>query len=250
MPRGPDQQYLCKYNNYVLPGYVQQESFDSQMNIADHYATYADGSLSEYTGLQNKQLSVTLKVWEDTFLIAREQVELAATYLRSKKAGFAPLYVAFSDRHYDALCSSIALNNTAGGSTRLMSYDATFECRPWLIRDTTHTITGTGTISTDQVSRTLSDGGWTPATITVTGTNVTISGYTDDGQFTGFASIAGAVSNLIINSEDYTAEISSVNSNDLMNNVDYQIFVGPGKTNFVITGASACTITYSDRWYI
>ncbi len=250
MPIGGPQQYLAQYNSYQLPGYVQEESFDSQMNVASHYAIYADGSLSEYTGLQNKALSLRLKVWEQDFLTCKDQVELAATYLRSKRGDFAPLYVQYSDRHYDAMVESIKVQNTAGRAVKLMEYDVQFQCRPWLISDTLHTITGTGTISTDQVSRTINDGGWTPTTITVTGTNVTVSGYTDTGDFAGFISIDGAVTSLVIDSEEMTAEISGVNRNDLMLTADYQMLVGPGKTNYAITGASSCSISYYDRWYI
>lgn len=250
MPLGPNPNYLAKYNDYVLPGYVQEESFDSQMNIASHYSTYADGSLSEYTGLQNKMLSLKLKVWEPTYADAKEEIQQAATYLRSKRAGFAPLYVQYSDRHYDALVQTIRMQKAVNSPVRIAEYEVQFECRPWLIGNSLITISGTGTITTNQVSRTLDDGGWTPTYITVTGTNVTISGYTDTGDFTGFISINGAVTNMIIDSEEYTAEISSVNRNDLMLYADYQMLVGPGKTNFAVTGASSCTISYYNRWYI
>lgn len=250
MPLGGAQNYLCKFNTYTLPGYVQNEQFNSEMNIAEHYATYADGSLSEYTGLQNKNLVVNLKVWEQDFATAKDQVQLAATYLRSKRSGFGDLYLQYSDRHYEALVKTITLSNEAGRSVRLMDYNVTFECKPWLINDATSTLTGTGTIDTDQVGRTIDDGGWTPTILTVTGTNVTVSGYTDTGDFAGFLSIDGAVTNMVIDSENYTAEISGVNRNDLMLYSDYQVLVGPGKTNFDITGASSCTIAYHNRWYI
>lgn len=250
MPLGPSQNYLAKYNTYQLPGYVQEETFDSSMNTADHYAPYADGSLSEYIGLQNKMLSLRLKVWEPTFGAAKDQVELGATYLRSQRAGFAPLYVQYVDRHYDAMVQSIKVQNTAGRPVRIMEYDVQFECRPWLIDDAVSTITGTGTIDTDQVSRTINHGGWTPTTITLTGTNVTVSGYTATGAFAGFISISGAVSGMVIDSENYTAEISGVNKNNLMKAIDYRMLVGPGKTYFAITGASSCTIEYHNRWYI
>lgn len=250
MPLGGSQQYLCKYNTYTLPGYVQTESFDSPMSIAEHQSEFADGSLSEYTGLENKTLTVNLKVWESTFEEVKEQIELGATYLRSKRAGFADLYLQWSDRHYEALVKNITSENTAGRSTRLADYTATFECRPWLINDATTTISGTGTITTDAVGRTISDGGWTPTVITVTGTNVTISGFTDTGDFAGFVSIDGSVSNMVIDSDSMTAEIASVNRNDLMLWTDYQVMVGPGKTSYVITGASSCTISYHDRWYV
>lgn len=250
MPIGGPQQYLCQYNGYVLPGYVQRESFPSDMNIANHQAPFADGSLSEYTGLENKNLTVSLKVWESNFNTAKEQVELGATYLRSKRNGFADLYIQWSDRHYEAMVRKISVENTAGRPVRIMEYNVDFECKPWLVNDATTTISGTGTINTDQVGRTIDDGGWSPTTITVTGTNVTVSGYTDTGDFAGFISIDGAVSNMIINAEEMTAEIASVNRNDLMLWTDYAMYVGPGKTYFTITGASACSISWHDRWYI
>src|SRR3990167_10126229 len=106
MPLGPAAQYLSKYNTYILPGYVQEERFDSQMNIADHQAAYADGSNSEMVGLQNKILSLKLKVWEPDYISCKNQVEKAATMLRSKKSGYADLYVQYTDRHYEAMTES------------------------------------------------------------------------------------------------------------------------------------------------
>lgn len=250
MPLGPAQNYLAQYNSYQLPGYVQEESFDSSMNIANHYSTYADGSLSEYTGLQNKMLSLRLKVWEQTYMTCKEQVQLGATYLRTKRGGFAPLYVQYTDRHYDALVQSIKVQKSVGTPVRTLEYEVQFECKPWLIGEDLKSISGTGTINTDGESRTIDDGGWTPTYITVTGTNVTISGYTDTGDFAGFISIDGAVTNMVIDSEEMSAEISNVNRNDLMLYADYQMLVGPGKTYYAITGASSCTITWYNRWFI
>lgn len=251
MPLGPDAQYLCQYNDYVLPGYVQNETFDSIMSIASRSVPYADGAFSEYLGLENKQLTVRLKVWEQNFLTCKDQVELAATYLRSKKDGYGTLYVGYDDRHYDAMTKSIKLENTAGRAVRIMEYDVVFEARPWLISNTTLTISGgTGTLTTDSVSRDINDGGWTPANLLLTGTNITVSGYTDTEPFTGYLSVTGAVTNLYIDSENYTATIAGVNNNDKMLWVDYQIMVGPEKTYFVVTGATNCIITYNNRWYI
>lgn len=250
MPLGGAQQYLAQYNGYQLPGYVQEESFDSVMNLATHYSTYADGSLSEYTGLQNKQLNLRLKVWEQDFITAKDQVQLGATYLRSHRSDFAPLYVQYSDRHYEAMVQNIKVQNTAGRTVRIMEYDVQFECKPWLIEDTLITLSGTGLLTTDQVGRTIDDGGWTYATVTLTGTNVTVSGYTDTDPFTGFIAVSGASSGLVINSENYTAEISGANRNDLMLTADYRMLVGPGKTYFSVTGASSCSIVYQNRWYI
>jgi hypothetical protein len=250
MPLGPTQNYLARYNSYQLPGYVQQESMESSMNIADHYAPFADSSNSEYTGLQNKIIGLTLKVWEQDFQTCSAQIQLAATMVRSNRSGFAPLYVQYTDRYYNALTQSIKKENTAGRSVRVQDYQVQFEAMPWLISTSGYTITGTGTIDTDQKGRTIADGGWTPTLITVTGTNVTISGYTATGDFAGFVSVSGAVSSLIIDSDAFTATVGGVNKNNVMKWAEYRTYVGPGKTYFAITGASSCSISYNNRWYI
>lgn len=247
MPLGPSPSYLAKYNNYTLPGYVQQEKFESLLNIADHYGAYIDGSQSEDTGLSNKMLSMRLKVWETDYATVKDQIRLAATMLRSKRV-FAPLYIQNSDTHYMALVKGVTMDKEVGSSVRIGEYNVDFECKPWLYGEVQHTLTGTGTIDTDQVSRTIDNGTWTPTIITLTGTDVTVSGYTDAGDFTGFISVTGSVTNLIVDTEAFTAEISGVNQNSIMASIDYRMYVGPAKTNFVITGASSCTIDYYDRW--
>jgi hypothetical protein len=249
MPLGPSQQYLVKYNNYVLPGYLQSESFESAMNIASHYGPYIDGSPSEETGLSNKVLNLTLKVWETDYLTCKQQIELAATYLRSYRSGFANLYVQYPDKHYAAMVKDIKVDKSVG-SPRLLEYTVEFECKPWLMGEVLRTLTGTGTSDTDQVSRTIADGGWTPTIITVTGAAPVISGLTADGQSTGSIIVSGSVTNLIINTEAFTATMAAVNRNDLLTTKDYRMFVGPEKTTFTITGASSCSIAYYDRWYI
>jgi len=250
MPIGGAQQYLAEYNTFVLPGYVQNEQFESIANIADHEATYADGSESEYVGLQNKLLSLTLKVWECDYPTVKNEVQKAATILRSRRKGFAPLRVMYSDRYYDALVSRIQLSKDAGTSVRTGDYVIQFECKPWLISNSGYVLTGTGTIDTDQVARTIDDGGWTPTRITVTGTNVTISGYTATGEFAGFVSISGAVSNMVIDSDAFTSTVGGINANDKMYWPDYRIYIGPGKTFLTTTGASSMTVEYNNRWYL
>ena len=250
MPIGGSPTYLAEYNSYQLPGYVQEESFESGQNIASHESTYADGSQSEYTGLQNKNLQLTLKVWECDYLTVKNEVEKAATILRSKNQGFAPLKVQYSDRYYSALVVRIGLSKQAGTSVRTGDYAVQFECKPWLFSSSGYTLTGTGTIDTDQVGRTIDDGGWTPTRITVTGTDVTISGYTATGDFAGFVSISGAVTNMVIDSDTFTATIGGVNANDRMRWADYRTYVGPGKTFFTTTGASSMTLEYQNRWYL
>ncbi len=250
MPLGPSQSYLAKYNNRVLPGYVQSEQFESQMNIASHYGAFVDGSNSEQTGLANKNLSVTLKVWEQDYMTCKEQVELAATMLRSERRNFAPLYIQNSDRYYDAMVKNVRTDKTAGTSVRTLEYTADFECKPWLTSVSGHTLTGTTLLDTDDVGRTIMNGGWTPATVTVTGTDVTVSGYTANGDFTGYFSVNGSVTNLVVDTEAFTAEIGGLNQNSIMNTIDYQVFIGPERTYFEVTGASAVTIEYRDRWYL
>lgn len=250
MPLGGAANYLIKYNNYILPGYCQSESFDSQMNIASHYAAYIDGSNSEQTGLANKSLSLKLKVWEQDYLTCKQQVELAATMLRSVRAGYAPLYVQFSDRHYQAMVSTVRAEKSVPTSVKTLDYDVEFECKPWLESNTSHTLTGTTLLDTDAVARSIDNGGWTPATVTVTGTNVTVSGYTATGDFAGYFSVVGAVTNLVINTEAFTATIGGVNQNAIMGSADYRMSVGPARTYFAVTGASAASLTYSDRWYL
>lgn len=242
--------YLVKYNTYTLPGFAQRESMDSISNIADHYAAYIDGSISEDLGLANKQLTLTMKVWEQDYMTCKDQVQLAATMLRSTR-GFAPLYVGYSDKHYMAMTKTVSQNKDAGTSVRTLDYEIEFECKPWLEGETLHTLTGTTTVDTDSVGRTISNGGWTPTIVTVTGTNVTVSGYTSTGEYTGYISISGAVTGLVIDSEAFTAlDGSNNNMNTYLKTIDYRLYVGPGKTNFAITGASSCEIKYYDRWYI
>lgn len=250
MPLGPAQKYLANFNTYTLPGYVQKEGFSVNSDIAPHYAPYADGSRSEMMGKANKQLSLTLRVWEPDYRTAKREVQRAATILRSRRDGFSPLYIQYADRYYIAKTASIKMQKAVPSSVHILDYDVEFECKPFFTSTTTHTLSGTGTISTDQVSRSsLESGGWSPTVITVTGTNVTISGYTDT-EFTGFMSYSGSVSNLIVNTDTMTATAAGVNQNSNIPSIDYSLYVGPNKTTFVITGASSCTIAYQDRWYL
>lgn len=259
MPLGPAPRYLARYNSYVLPGYVQNESFDSSDVLADH-PPIGDGSLSEYTGLENKLLSITNKVWEPTYQDCKTEAEKAATILRTKKNGFADLYLQYSDRHYEAMVKAITIDKAVPSSTRTLNYQVQFECKPWLISDATYTVSGTGVmrsdskyhllLDTDSVGRTIDHGGWTPTTLTMTGTNITVSGYTESGDFAGFLSIDGAVTNVVVNSYDVTTTIGGVNYNDQMLWADYRVFAGTGRTFFEVIGASTCVIEYQNRWHI
>ncbi len=191
-----------------------------------------------------------MKVWEEDYLTITEQIQLAATMLRSKRSGFAPLYIQRDDRYYEAMTQSVKREKSVPSSVRISEYEAQFECKPWQVSTSGYQINGTGAIDTDAVGRTIADGGWTPARIVVTGTNVTISGYTAAGDFAGYVSISGAVTNMIIDSDAFTATIAGVNNNNRMRWADYRLYVGPEKTFFVSTGASALSIQWNNRWYL
>jgi len=240
-PLGPAQQYLARYNNYVLPGYVQSESFDSMMNVVQHYGAYIDGSPSEETGLANKVISLTLLVWETDYLTCKQQVELAATYLRSYRGGWANLYVQYADKHYSAMVKSITTDKATGSSVRQLTYKVDFECRPWLIGEELHVISS----DTDEVGRTIYSGGWTPTIVTLTGNS--ISGMTADSQSTGSIVTTG-VTGLVVDTEAFTATIGGVNKNALVTTKDYRLYVGPGRTTFTVDGSAS--ISYYDHWYI
>lgn len=244
----PAQKYLAQYNGYTLPGYVQQEAINSTAGIGNHQAPYADASLSEYTGLVNKDLALTLKIWQCSYAEAKEEVQRAATILRSFRDGFAPLRIQFPDRYYEAIVEKISAPKDISSSIKTRDYTIDFDCKPWLVHDTVQTITGTGLQST--ATRTIADGGWTPTTLTISGSNVTVSGYTAEGLYTGFLSIDGTVSNMVIDSELQTATVGGVNAVDQMLWADFGVHVAPGVTYFDIQNASSCQIQYQNRWYI
>jgi len=234
--------YLVSYNGYHLPGYAQNETLESVAEIKTYGEPYRDSTFSEYYGLVNKNLTISMLVRGENYLDCKNQIELATTLVRSKRKGFAPLYVNFYDRHFEALTKSVKTDaNTGNIYTSIYSVD--FEAKPWLISDSVTTISGASLLTT--TGRTLDNGGWTPTKLIVSGTNVTVSGYTATGDFTGFVSISGAVTNFEIDSEAY-----ETTDNSVLNNADYEIYVGPGVTNFVVTGATDCIITYHDRWYL
>lgn len=104
-------------------------------------------------------------------------------------------------------------------------------------------------INTDQVSRTLADGGWTPAIINVSGTDISITGHTEWGESVGEITITGSVTNLIIDIEQFTAIENGIDKRDIINK-DFSLYIGPGKTYFTVTGATYCTIEWKNRWYL
>lgn len=250
----PAAQYLAQYEGYTLPGYVQSESFDSTINVASHEAPYADGGLLENVGIQNKSLSLKMRVWDEDYAACKAQVERAATILRSKRQGTGMLRVMYSDRYYEAMPKSIKMEKQAGSSVKIVDYDIDFDAKPWLVSDAVYTVSGDGlngartTFST--VGRTIDDGGWTYATVKLSGREVTVSGYTQSGDLAGFISVSGYIANLVIDSEAFTATVAGVNQNKAMKSVDYRMYVGPEVTYFTVSGAQLCEITYHNRWYI
>jgi hypothetical protein len=252
-PTGPGnvvRTYIVDYNGYQLPGFATDESMESIMEIDAHSAAYYQIPFVEHMGLRNKLVSMTMAVWEPNYYVVKNKVQEAATIIRSNRSGYAPLYIQRVDRHYEALAKKISMSAVAGESERLVKYQIDFECKPWTVSDTEHTLTGTTTLDTDAVLRDLYSGGWTPTRVEVTGTNVTISGYTDFGEFAGYISISGAVSGLTIDSENNIVVMNGETRNDVLYTPDYSLYVGPGRTRFDVTGASSVTITYRDRWYL
>lgn len=239
--------YLVKYNGYHLPGYAQVEDYDSTEGIYDDDVSYQDGPFSEYTGLKNKNIVIDMTVIGATYLDVKNQVQEAATIAHSAKT-WTKLYIQRYDRYYIALNEKIQTQKVVGSSMRFLTYGLTFVAKPWLESNTVNVISGTGTIDTG--TRSLDNGGWTPATVKISGTDVTVSGYTAAGDFTGFISVSGTVTDMIIDSEDYTTTIGGVNSENQMYNPDYALFVGPGQTFFEINGATSVEIQYRDRWYL
>lgn len=96
--------------------------------------------------------------------------------------------------------------------------------------------------------RTLVDGTWTPVKITLTGTDITVQGYTAT-EATGYLTVSGVVRNLIVDSELMTATMDGENAETLVTWRDYGLYVGVGETFFEVEGAENVTIEYTNRWY-
>lgn len=256
MARGTPQ-YLAEYNSYTIPGFVQSESFDSTASIVSHDAPYADGGLLENTGIQNKVLSLRMKVWDESYAACKNQIEQAATILRSKRNGYGILKIMYTDRHYEVIPRSIRMDKSIGSTVKTADYDIEFSSRPWLFSDTASSYySGTltePTYLTTTSGRTLDNGGWTPTTYIITGSNITLSGWSEEtGECTGYITISGIVTNLIIDSEAFTATASGtlLNMNSYMTTPDYRLMVGPGENRLFISGASSFDMSWTDRWYL
>lgn len=237
---------LVKYNGIVLPGYLQEENIENNMRMNITGTIYGE-TYSEYIGLENKILSLRMKVVADTYAGAKEKVFLASTILRSNRADWTKLAVINPSVYYLAKTQSISTQQTAGKNERFIDYEVKFECLPWKYGEI-YSLTGTTLIDTNDVSRNLGNGTWTPAIIIATGNNITISGYTDSGEFTGFIGLSGAVNNITIDSETYAVTMGGENRSDLLTTMDNKLLVAPGRTKFAITGATSCEIIYQDRW--
>lgn len=229
---------LVVFNKYILPGYFIEEDITSSTRVNIVGIPYKDEPFMEMEGLENKSIHIKMLVVESTYKLNKEQLFLATTMLRSNRDGWSTLTTFTNNYYYLVKTRSVDFNQPA--TAHRSEYEVTFEAKPWRY-GSEHTLTGTTQITTNQVGRTLNDGTWTPAAITVTGTNVTISGYTATNQ-TGYVTISGTVNNLIIDTDNYYS-----NRNDLLN-PDYSLYIGPGPTTFDIIGATACVIKYRNRW--
>jgi hypothetical protein len=231
------------YNGYLLPGYLQKESFNNTQRIRMYESPHVDDQNAEYIGLENKIISLQLKLTGDSFNDLKTEATKASTMVWSARNN-AKLYIHGLDKYYLASPRSFKIDNDA--YNRTLDYTVDFTAQPWLYSDSINTITGTTSLVT--TGRTIADGVVTPATIRISGTDVTVSGYTAEGVFMGYFATSGSVSNLIVDSENYSATINGVNKNELMKNLDYQIYVGQGVTYFDITGASSAEISWRNRW--
>jgi len=241
------QDFWLRYGTYTLPGYLQQENSDSGNRLTAHEGPFKDGSLSEDLGLSNKSLNLRFKLLGETYDDLKTEVFKAGSILRSTRGRYEKLYLTNLDRYYLVRPKTISMHsNAADGALRTLEYEVEFDAKPHIYTDVSHTIVGAGNIDTG--IRPISEGGWTPARITVTGTNVTVSGYTEYNEFTGYFAVSGAVTNLVIDSDTYTATTNGQNKNNLMRNLDYTIYVGPGRTYFAVSGASNIEVTWSNRW--
>jgi hypothetical protein len=254
----PAPQFVVKYNDYTLPGYAQGESYESSVQVTDYNAPYSSEPLSEQTGDLPKNITISMLVWDDNYVACKEQIQNAATYLRSKRGGYGNLYLGTTSKHYQVIPVAIKYDKNATDGYKTSKYDITFKAKPYLEADdwTYLSISGAGTFSTDTATtpRTYTNGIFSPCYITISGASntPTISGYTETGEYCGYIAASGIANTTVtINSRDYTAVDSGGNNkNALLTTPDYAMFVGVGKTNFSCQGVSSVEIAWHDRWYI
>lgn len=250
VPTSSAQRFLVQYNNYTLPGYAQSEADISEIGIHTAYAPFIEKTFSEYTGLVNKGLSVRMLVWEQTYDLCKQQVRKATTFLRSAK-GFEKLYLGSLNTYYLAIPTKVTVEKEVTGGSRTLEYNVEFNCKPWLYGNEVFEVSGSGSpTSLETTGRQLADGTWTPTRILVSGTDVVIIGFTDDGESTGSIHIHGEVSNLLVDTEEQTAVSNGINKNDIIINKDFGLWVGPGNTTFLISGATDVVIQYNNRWLL
>jgi hypothetical protein len=255
IPSSDRASYLITFNGERIPGYVQSESFDSILNIVGYNNPYYDGSMrypdynytqsfAAYNGLENKTITLTVIVWEPTYMECKARVQEAATILKSARGKYSKLYIQNYDKYYLAMPKSLTMEKEAYTSGQRLEYQLTFDAKPWLISNETYSIlNAVGT--TDTGARTIADGGWTPTKIIVSGTDIEISGMTDSLESTGTVNISGTVTDFIIDTEEFTSSDNSV-----ITPKDYGIYVGPGRTTFHVTGATNCRIEWKNRWHL
>lgn len=242
----PPPEYIVVFNGFQLFGYAQSESVKTEMQDDDLMGFDWDGSETQQSNLTNPILSMDFLIYTVGWRKAKDQLHHTERILLSSRDERKPLYVDYTDRHYLASFKTIKYQKDITGSRNTLPYTVEFEIDPQMVADNPRIITGAGTIVT--TGRTFANGGWTPTILTVTGTDVTVSGYTDT-EFTGFVSASGVVAGLVIDTASMTAEMAGNNAVGLLKSVNFELFVGPGETTFEVTGASSISIKYFDRWY-
>ena len=229
----PTPQFLVKYNGYTLPGYAQEESLEGSIQDQDYVVPYSYEALSDNMGEQAKQMSVTMMVWDDSYTGCKNQIQTAATYLKSKRGDYGNLYLGQSDRHYQVIPTDIKYDKKATDQQVTATYDVSFKAKPYLTSDAYYHIsnyTASGVISsvitTDNTkyssyypaiypvasgvtvsgytessygARTISDGMYSPCWVVINNigatSTVTVSGYLSTGDFCGFIAASGTIPN-------------------------------------------------------
>lgn len=124
--------YTIQYNGYTLPGYAQGEAFISNMRLFGITVLGLDGQPLEQRGLENKEITIRLLILDTTYQRAKEQVQTAATYLRSERNNWSRLYLKRFDRYYLAKVVKINISQDAGVHENALEYTIIFEAKPWL----------------------------------------------------------------------------------------------------------------------
>lgn len=278
--------YIVKYNGYQLPGFLQNESLGSDMTTVEHSAQYADGQTVEYTGLQNKSMSLTFRVWETDYATCKEQVQQAASIIRTARDTWAVLTINSTTRQYLAMATSIKMDKSVGSSPKILDYQVDFKCQPWLMSNSTYIIASgfrtdndaltayneispaysyrmasgdwggyEGIVQDDADStsihvRDITHGGWSPLDISLSGVRhgATIRAYQID-PVTGPTEYNTVT---ISGAHTWITLGSSDFSGDFayVDQVDFRTYAAPGPFYIVVSGVSHADIRYQNRWYI